>query len=439
MNRFGFCFFAAVFIYLIVLSGCSTYQSTEAVLPTSTPQPTEIPTPIATPTEKVIQGTVIIWHSWEEMQRSALFRRITAFQAVYPDVQFDVLYIPAIDLRASFEAAMAENAGPTILIGPAEWGPALFERGWATNLSSQFSQETRDQLNPAAVGTGQYKDKLVSVPLHIKGVVLYRNKSIIPNSPGSFDSLVTLAHTANQGSTVGAILERSFYYSAGHLYGLGGSLMNAEGKPAFNADNYHASLTWLNLLKSFELAGPTEYLSDSDLKMFMEGRVGFIIESTELMYNIAGELDPLNLAIDPWPTYKDGHLAGFVQAEGAYLTPKASDEDNLVSRMFLEYLLSPESQATLAGVGFIPAIKPDVIVANQLRISDPFVSQAMAALGNGAAYPSLPVMNVYSAQMDVVLQGVLYQGEDPLSALKFANTIIQNKLISYTSSVTPTP
>jgi ABC-type glycerol-3-phosphate transport system substrate-binding protein len=238
---------------------------------------------------------------------------------------------------------------------------------------------------------------------------------------------------------VGAILERSFYYSAGHLYGLGGSMMTSEGKPAFNAEDYRASLAWLKLLKSFELAGPTEYLSDSDLKMFMEGRVGFIIESTEVMYNIAGELDPLNLAIDPWPAYNDGHMAGFVQAEGAYLTPKAQEEDNLVSRMFVEYLLSPESQATLAGVGFIPAIKPEVIEANQQRISDPFVTQAMAALGNGAAYPSLPVISVYSAQMDVVLQAVLLQGADPLSTLKFAYTTIQNKLISYTSPVTPTP
>ena len=429
----------AFFLSLLVFSACSINRATEAILPTLTPVPTGTPTPIVTPTAEVVQGTVTIWHAWEEMQRSALFRRITAFQSIYPDVQFDVQYIPAIDLRNSFEAAMAESAGPTILIGPAEWGPAFFERGWVTNLSPLFSQEIMTPLNSAAVATGQYKNNTISMPLHIKGVVLYRNKSIIPNSPGTFDSLVTLAHTANQGTTVGAILERSFYYSAGHLYGLGGSLMDSEGQPAFNADNYRASLAWLNLLKSFEQAGPTEYLSDNDLKLFIAGRVGFIIESTEVMYSIAGEIDPLNLAIDPWPSYKDGHLAGFVQAESAYLTPKALEENSQVSRMFVEYLLSAESQATLAGVGYIPAIKPEVIEAKQQRIGDPFVSQAMAALENGAAYPSLPVISVYSTQMDVLLQAVLFQSADPLSALKAAHTAIQNKLMSFTSPVTPTP
>ena len=52
---------------------------------------------------------------------------IAAFQGMYPDVQFDVLYVPFDDLRGKFETAAATGGGPSVLIGAADWGPALFD------------------------------------------------------------------------------------------------------------------------------------------------------------------------------------------------------------------------------------------------------------------------------------------------------------------------
>jgi ABC-type glycerol-3-phosphate transport system substrate-binding protein len=422
----------------MVFTSCKNNQTVleTTASPTITKAPIHTITP--TPTENVIRGTVMIWHSWEEMQRSALFRRITAFQARYPDVQFDVLYIPAIDLRASFEAAMAENFGPTILIAPAEWGVELYEKDWVSDLNNLAGTDMLATLNKGAVGTGTYKGKLLSLPLHEKGVVLYRNKSLVPNPAINFDSLITLAQTATEGGEVGAMLERSFYYSAGHLYGLGGQFLNDEGLPVFDAENYRYSLTWLNLLRAFENAGVAEYRSDNDMRMFNENRVGFIIESTSQMYNLAGELDPLNLAIDPWPSYQDGKLAGFVQAEGAYLTPKALAQENMISWLFLESLLTSESQASFSGVGYIPSIRPEILESTNQRIGDPFIAQAMAALDQGAPYPSLPVFNLYATQMDVLLQAVLLQGADPLVALQAAYETLKQQVESQPVA-TPTP
>jgi ABC-type glycerol-3-phosphate transport system substrate-binding protein len=132
-----------------------------------------------TPTEIVVRGTLTVWHSWEEAQRPALLRRIAAFQALYPDVQFDVLYIPSIDLRASFEAAAAEGGGPSILIAPAEWGPELFDRGWVVDLNGLAQPELLQTFNPAALGTLQYNGALIGLPNNIQGAVLYRNNSLV--------------------------------------------------------------------------------------------------------------------------------------------------------------------------------------------------------------------------------------------------------------------
>ena len=421
----------------------SACQKGEAPTPTAqktdTPQPTSIPTITVTPTQDVVRGTITIWHGWEETQRSALYRRIAAFQTFYPEVQFDVLYIPEIDLEASFIEAMGENAGPKILLGPASWGPDLYNQGLILDLSDYTDPTLLDTLNPAALGNGRYRQALLSLPLHIEGVVLYRNLSIIPNPPSSFDSLTTLALAATHGGNVGAMLERSFYFSAGHLYGLGGALMDSEGNPAFNADDYRASLKWLELLKKFEQAGPAQYQSDSDLKLFKDRRLGFLIETTDQMYNLAGEIDPLNLAIDPWPDYQAGHLAGFVQSEGAYLTKRAIAEENQASWLFMRFLLSPDSQVTFAGVGYIPSVKSEVIASKNLRIGDPFITQAMEAMSRGAPYPTYPELNIYQTRFDLLLQSVLFQGAEAKDALQVTYANIQTELSSWRTQQTPAP
>ncbi|MDD5469070.1 MAG: extracellular solute-binding protein [Anaerolineales bacterium] len=424
---------------LALLAACAPGEPQVASTPTRTEQPTPNPTPAPTPTPDVIAGTVTVWHAWEEFERSALYRRIAAFQVEYPDVQFDVTYVPMDDLRGSFEAAAAEKADPAILLAPAEWGPALYDRGFVLDLSGAFSGELLATLNPAALEAASYRAAQISLPLHLKGVVLYRNTSLIPSSPATFQDLKRLAHNPAKGEAIGAVLERSFFYSAGHLYGLGGKLLTPEGDPAFQEEDYRAAVAWLELLKSFEGIGPTEYMTDNDLKLFREGRAGFIIDGTWNLFDLADAIDPLNLAIDPWPAQDGGHLSGFVQAECIYITPRAIEESERASRLFVAWMLSPESQKALADVNFIPAISADPQVGAIDLIGNPFIAQAMVALRDGAAYSSLPEMSLYTTYLEVAIQSVLFQGVAPRAALEAAYTAIQSALPGVRVAPSPAP
>ena len=381
----------------------------------------------------------MLWHGWEEFERSALFRRIAAFQEAYPEVQFDVQYIPMLDLQASFLMAAQDGAAPTILIGPAEWGPALYDRQFLADLSPLASPDLLDSLNPAALNTGRYRGALIGLPFHMNGVVLYRNKTIIPKAPATFEELVQLSQAAMRGEVIGAILERGFFYSAGHLYGLGGELMTPAGDPAFDQDGFRSGVTWLNLMKSFEQAGPTEYLTDNDLNLFIERRAGFIIESTSKAYDLVGAIEPLNLAIDPWPSYESGNLAGFVQAENLYLTPRALQEEDQVSWLFFQWLLTPDSQRALSDVNLVPAISSAPEVGAIDKIGNPFAAQSMIALENGATYPIIPEMAVYNTYLDIALQTVIFQAADPLTALQAAYDAIQAALPGLRAAQTPSP
>ena len=193
----------SLFVFSLLLSACASFA---AQIPAETPSvantaiSTSVPTKTPTPTEVVVSGTITIWHSWEEPYVAALLKTIAAFQDDYPNVQFDVLYVPQLDLRASFEQAALEGGGPTVLIGPAEWGPSLYEKGLIIGVSDLVDPDLLNTLNPAAVGVGRYQGDLIGLPLNISGVVLYRNKRIISQPAFTFDELLSLAKSARIGA-----------------------------------------------------------------------------------------------------------------------------------------------------------------------------------------------------------------------------------------------
>jgi len=413
----------------LALSGCGQ------LAPQSTPDASATPTLYSllfvtvTPTPSLPTGTVSIWHSLQDDQLPALLRPISALRETYPGVQFDVTYVPSLDLRAAYEQAALLGRAPTVLIGDAAWGPALFDQGLIADLSSLATQDLLERLNPAGVETGRFKNALLSLPLYLEGIVLYRNGALAPIAPATFDELVTFAQSATEGGAVGAMLDRGFMYSGAHLNGLGGKWINPDGTPAFNDD---IGLAWASLLGAFEQAGPVEYQTDNDLQLFKEGRVGMITEGTWQRQNLAEAIGADNLVIDPWPLTSGGALSGFVQAHSIFLNPRALQEDDQVSWEFVKTLFSPASQAGLAQVDFIPALDPAQLTAAgaEARIEDPLISQAMAALAGGAAYPVQPQMALYLPYLDIAIQSIFNGEASAADALQTAEDAILAELQS---------
>lgn len=409
-------------VLAILPSACSRAVPPETpevtLLASRTPAPSQTPGISITPTASGERGTVTLWHSWNEAEAPALVQAIADFQGQFPDILFNVLYIPIEDLQTRYTTAVQEGEGPTLLIGPAEWGPALYNAGLVADLTGHVENGLLQELNGPALGSARYKQALIGLPETMRGVVLYRNKELIPEPPATFDDLVALAKAVTKGDTLGAFLERSFYFSGGHLEGIGGKLMEADGTPAFNNEK---GVAWLEMLKAFEQAGPTDYMTDRDLEQFKAGKVGFIIDGTWNRDTLAQAIGAKNLAIDPWPTYPGGHLSGYVQSENLYVSSQASPVDRQAALKFMAYLLSNQVQARLADIGHIP-------VAAGAQVADPLVAQAMTALAGGTTYPVVPQTPAYNAPMDAALQSIFIAGVQPADALQAANEAVLHAL-----------
>jgi ABC-type glycerol-3-phosphate transport system substrate-binding protein len=380
----------------------------------------------------VIAGTVTIWHAWDERELPALAIIIKAFQQEFPDVYFDVTYVAEQDLLARYQDETLEGRGPGILLAPATWVDELDQAGLTADLAEWADESLLNTLNEAALAASRREDRIVSLPYSLEGVVLYRNKDVATLKADSLQELVSLAQTSTQDQVIGAFLERSFYYSGAHLSGLGGSMIDENGLPAFNSSD---GLTWIEMLKMFESAGPTSFQSDDDLLAFKEGKVGWIIDGTWNLTSIIESLGIEKIAIDPWLTYGPGRMSGYIQSENIYLSNKIQESQKLAAWKFIEFLLSPTAQAHLGDIGRIPSASG----ANLTNpVNGPLITQAMTALANGVPYPNSPHLPIYEVEINMTLQSI-FQGSSPLAALQVAQAAIQEELQIAQASATPTP
>lgn len=396
-------------VLALLLAACAP-----AATPTVAPSPEE-PTPTEAP--PALTGTITLWHAWKENEIASLNDVIAAFQALYPEVQFEVLYTPFDDLRGKFETAVATGEGPTVLIGAADWGPAEYDAGLVADLSPYVDQSLLDTINPAALGAVQYQGALIGLPQTLKGVVLFRNESIIPEAPATFDELAEMTQAATAGDVSGAFLEYGFFFSAAHLNALGGQLMDEDGDPLFN-DEF--GVQWLELLASFEDAGEVTNYTDDDVNLFKAGVAGIIVDGTWNLASLAESIGADNLAIDPWPT----SLSGYVQTENIYLGANATGDDLNASVEFIKFFLSAEAQALLADptkAAHIPAIAG-------VEVTDPLMAQAVAAFAGGAAFPVIPEMNAYWDPMNNAVKKVVEEETDPSTALQEAFDAVTAKV-----------
>ncbi|MEA3439565.1 MAG: extracellular solute-binding protein [Chloroflexota bacterium] len=432
--------FIGVLAAVLLLTSCSQSApppTQEDDMGTTTPtlDATVFPTSTiaATPTDADTQKTIRIWHAWDEPYVPALVEIISNFQEINPNVHFDVLYIPGENLLERYIEEARAGAGPSLLLGPAEWGAILYDEGLIDDLDDKFDVDVFERFNPAALNQMRYKDAIMGLPYQIDGVVMFRNGSIIPESADTFDELVSLAQSFSQGEIIGAVLDRGFFFSGGHLDGVGGSLMDEDGNPAFNDPQ---GVEWINLLIDFELVGPTTYLSERDQELFQAGSIGIIIDGTWNTELHAEAIGKENLVIDPWPVYGDGSLSGYVRAEDQFLNSQLSANNLDITLEFMQYFSSPDAQTILAAAGMIPAVTDLQLVGD---INQRHTTQAIIALAGGSAYPALPEMTVYLAPMDVALRSVFDLGVAPEIALQTAEDMIIIELENFWAARTPTP
>lgn len=367
----------------------------------------EIISPELTPTSA--ESGISVWHGMEGDSLLALREIILNFQRQGNNIQIEMVYSPYDALLDQFVSAIKGRVGPTLILGPGNWGNTLHDLEMYMDLANFIPSNDWSKINPPALEMVSYRDEIVGLPLMISGGVLYRNTSIMPEAPGSFDDLITYAQEVTSGEILGAYLDRGSLNAFPQITACGGSMMFQTGYPAFNNQ---AGICWIDLLESFDDAGAVTFNSEDDLERFKSGGVGIIIDGT---WNIEVLVESLGdkLVVDPWPVYQNRHLSGYVWSEVLYVNPNLSVDDVKELKVFFQYLTTPEAQSVLARYGLIPVI-------TDLETENPIISQAIKTLSLGTPYPVIPEIELYFEPLFDAFQAVFTEGVGASEALQSA-------------------
>jgi arabinogalactan oligomer / maltooligosaccharide transport system substrate-binding protein len=406
---------AIVVAFALVLAACggtaattTTAPSTESTTTTAAMETTTTAAMETTTTAAMadLTGTITLWHSWKDTEIESLNEVIAGFQTLHPNVKFNVLFVPFDDLQNKVTTEWSTGTGPSVLIDATDRASQYLASDLIYDMKGLISQSVIDTINPAALSAVNYDGVYAGLPQSLKGVVMFRNKTLVPDAPKTFDDIV---------ATGNASLERGFFFSMADLVtACGGQVADADGMPAFNTD---AGVCWLELLNQFP--NPT-YNSDDDVDTFKAGQTGIIIDGTWNIGTLSDAIGADNLAIDAWPTAANGSMSGVVQTESIYISNNTTGDDLDAAKAFVEYFLSPEAQKILSDsskAAHIPAI-------GGVDVTDPLLAGAVAAFAGGIAQPRFG--GCYWTNMDNALNSYFGGEATAQEALQNAADIIGN-------------
>lgn len=401
---------------LLLLAACSGSEPTQA--PTEAPPSTQTlttPTPEPSPSPQGPIQTVSIWLTWTADAIRQLNELVESYQADHPEVQFSVSYVPPTELRETLDAAFSAGTPPSVFLAPSTWGPELIQSGLIADLSQLPFEQVRSVVQPLAWSQVEYGTRVIGVPIQMHGNVLYRNRDLAPVPAATVESMVEAARGLRGTLEVGISLDYGFATSGPLSQACGGPLIQ-QGLPL---DLEGAVVPcWLGLLQELAPAGPVDFNTDADRKLFVQAGSAWQIDSTELYDPFRSALGPELLVVDPWPVFENTGepVAGYVWTENAYFSSGIGPNELQQAWAFISMLVSADSQLALSDpnrAAHIPvhaAVPPPTGVLGQMDQS----------LLGGVA---LPLWTIPADQVDVLeraARAVSLQGTDVETALRRA-------------------
>jgi maltose-binding protein MalE len=369
------------------------------------------PTPTLVPA-----GRIVLWHSWGSGDGDALTAILSSFQARYPQVTVDTLFVADTDLPKAYADAVLAGSGPDLVLAPTWWLSDFVDLGVVQPLDMSVDTATLESFWPATVDNLRWEGQLYGLPTNFELVSLYVNTALAPG--GAPLTTTDMLAQAQAAPTQGAGLYNSLYHLFWGLPAYGGRLFDDSGAVVLDGGGDVAGfLAWLRQMSQTQ----GSYV-DTDYGMlldrFKKGEFAYFVDGPWALDELSAALGP-NLAVASLPAGPAGPAQPWLHADGVMLNPRVGPEQQRLALLFAQHLTSAESGASLASLARrLPANRNSAIGDNPLLQG--FMSQAATA----QAMSNRPEMEqVWGYAGDMVVK-VVDGGADPLTTVQETTALI---------------
>ncbi|GAC1360682.1 MAG: ABC transporter substrate-binding protein [Ktedonobacteraceae bacterium] len=358
-------------------------------------------------------------------------------------IKVDYLELPpvATDQYSKFVTAFkAQSATPDVVHIDVTWPAQFAAAGWLAPLDQYASDSYLKQFWPSAGSVGKYEGKLYGIQRYMDiGLLYYRTDLVqkygggtVPQTRDDLNALATkiLADKASNGVKFGylmpgkkieAIVDEwlELLWGAGSNIGTPGKL-TVNNTAAIDALQYMQSLIYTSKLAP---EGTNTYAPNDILALFNNGQAPFMRNWT-YAYALANNPKNSKVAgkVGIAPTLVQGGNTGHGCTGGWVLAINANSQHKDEAWKFIDYMLSKDTQTSLATNAGLVSSRPDVVNDTALQAKKPQFKQLATILNSGNNRPQLKAYNQFTTPLQAAINNVLSNQSSAADALNGVQT-----------------
>lgn len=317
--------------------------------------------------------TITYWHTYSTgsgEEQTILEQVIPRFEAENPGIRVEAVGFPYDEFRQKLLTAFAGGVVPDLVRMDIIWVPEFAEMG-ALEALDEFEgfSELRDGVFPGPLATNYWDGSYYGLPLGTNTQVLLYNTDAVPTPPTTFDELEALAETlSNPDANVWAFAIPGpwAWYFLPWIWSNGGALTDEDITKASGYLNGPETVAAVEMLVDwYERGLIAPSFNNSGLGSWEGLGAGSYLATQDGPWaypSIVGQYEDLNLAHALFPAGPAGSIS-IVGGEDIVMFSDSRNKD--AAWKFLQFLLSPWTQSTMATTGQIPVINS--------ALTDPFI------------------------------------------------------------------
>ena len=293
--------------------------------------------------EPLPRKRVVLWHSYQAVERQALDKLVARFNQVQGRIQVETLAIPYGSFVDKLNAALPRGQGPDLFLFAHDRVGDWAESGVLEPIEFWTNEATVRRFFPKTLEALTYEGSLYGLPMAFKTCALYYNRKLVETPPSTTKQMIFMAQSLTNlpERRFGLAYENTklFYHSA-WLHGYGGRVFDDRGRLALPSPKASRSLEFAAWLRNVGRILPSEVTSVMAASLFNQGRAAMVISGPWFR----GEIDEgVEYGVALLPEVHETGLPAqpFMTAEGLLISARSR-----VKRQAFEvaaYLTSDES------------------------------------------------------------------------------------------------
>lgn len=369
-----------IFVFMLTLSmllaGCAKVeepQPTEVEVPEEIATEVEVPEEVATEVEvpeevEVVEPvTISFWHTMSEPEMEQLAKVVAIFEAENPNIKVEILNVPYDEFRRKLITSMAGGTAPDLIRSDIIWVSEFAYMGALAKLDEVMPDfdTYKEAVFPGPLSTTYFRGHYYGLPLNTNTRILVYNIQMFKDAgieapPATMEEFLVACEKIN------ALGDDKYCFADGGTYAwavnpwiwsFGGDVTDEDITVAsgyLNGENTQVAYEYLKNLVDLGYMHPGILGGGVDAwGGFGNNEIAMLLEGPWFTPFFGGTLG-IDYGYAPTPAGSGGSIS-VVGGEDIVMFQQSQHKEEAAK--FIRFMLSEETQITMAEGGLIPVIK----------------------------------------------------------------------------------